>query len=100
MTLSSFTQIECTIIKAFVSTESTDRKNQPSTFKYLLTPPKKLRGGHSNSKLIFQNLIFLKLCELHQQKTVANEPSYFPLYWLVNRDPYHGLSKSPNSLVV
>ena len=23
--------------------------------------------------------------------TATKKPSYFPLYWLFNRDPYHGL---------
>ena len=26
-------------------------------------------------------------------------PSYFPLYWLVNRDPYNGLLESLNNWV-
>ena len=29
-----------------------------------------------------------------------NKPSYFPLYWLVYRDPYIGLLKSPYNWVV
>ena len=28
------------------------------------------------------------------------DPSYFPLHWLFNRDPYDGLLKSPNNWVV
>ena len=30
----------------------------------------------------------------HQKKTMSHEtnPCYFPLYWLVNKDPYHGSS--------
>ena len=31
---------------------------------------------------------------------LRKKPSYFPLYWLVNSDPYNGLLKSPYTWVV
>ena len=43
-------------------------------------------------------LLYQKLC--HPPSEPRNKPSYFPLYWLFNRDPYNGLSKSPYNWVV
>ena len=55
-----------------------------------------------NNALLEWNLFALfdplKIANSIEQRKKKN--SYFPLYWLVYRDPYIGLSKSPYKWVV
>ena len=61
----------------------------PDTF----TGPQKERLGLSSNKPVDGS-------EIPAPPEPRKKPSYFPLYWLVNRDPYNGVLKSLHNWVV
>ena len=59
-----------------------------------MVDPSIVTGGFSNLSPA-TDLRGFQDSDSHHRKCDANEPrkktNYFPLYWLVNRDPYNGL---------
>ena len=65
----------------------------PWCFFFWCFPSRVLKNPYKSTKLRFNLFCFLAF-------QLRKKPSYFPLYWLVYRDPYIGLLKSPYKWVV
>ena len=68
-------------------------------FQSLWPPTSPVRGsGASWLQGVEKSLRYLRASSLEPKN--KKKPYYFPLYWLVHRDPYYGLLKSRYNWVV